>query len=578
MPDGLVTSRRLVWTLGAVCALGFGLRCWALGFGLPGVYNPDEIPILNRALAFAKGDPNPHNFLYPSLQFYALFLWELLFFVVGRLAGWFTSLDAFRQEYFTDPSRLILAGRALTALCGTATILVVYRFGARLYDRGVGVAGAVFMAVAPFAVRDAHYVKLDVPVTLLTAMTHAALARIVVDPAAAARRRSWIVAGLLGGLAVSTHYYVVFIVVPFAAVAAVQAVRSRDWAHTSGLLASAAAAVAAGFLIGTPFIVAEPRTALRDISGVREVDIDRALAGGGPFTSLGPYARMLLHDAMGWPVCIAAVVGAVASLVSDWRRGILLIAFPLAFLAFISHTVPENRYVNAMLPMLAVAAAWAIVTAARAASRAPLAAAAVVGLAAVPGLLGSIHSDRFFNHADTRTLARTFIERTIPPGASVLIQPYSAPIHPSRDSVLEALQTNLGDPARASIKFQLELAVSPYPVPAYRTIFLGEGGMDADKLYVLPREFRGGAGLQPLRQRGIEYVVLKRTNVDNPAMAPLEAALAHEARLLATFSPYRPGVDAARLAAVPPFFHNTAARIDPALDRPGPIIDIWQLP
>ena len=33
-------------------------------------------PILNRALAFGKPDLNPHNFLYPTLYFYALFVWE----------------------------------------------------------------------------------------------------------------------------------------------------------------------------------------------------------------------------------------------------------------------------------------------------------------------------------------------------------------------------------------------------------------------------------------------------------------------------------------------------------------------
>ena len=60
-----------------------------LTYGLPAIYNPDETPILNRALTFAKGDPNPHNFVYPTLYFYALFVWEGLFFVAGWLVGAF---------------------------------------------------------------------------------------------------------------------------------------------------------------------------------------------------------------------------------------------------------------------------------------------------------------------------------------------------------------------------------------------------------------------------------------------------------------------------------------------------------
>src|SRR4029450_6284771 len=145
-------------------------------------------PILDRALTFAKGDPNPHNFLYPTLYLYALFAWEGLYFVVGRGLGWFDSVAAFQNAYFVDGSGHILAARLLTALCGAATVVGVFWFGARLYGRAVGLAGALFLAVAPIAVRDAHYVKLDVPVTLFTVLAHAALAAVVVAPSASPRR------------------------------------------------------------------------------------------------------------------------------------------------------------------------------------------------------------------------------------------------------------------------------------------------------------------------------------------------------------------------------------------------------
>ena len=57
----------------AILALAAWLRVQGLAFGLPAVYNPDEIAIMSRALAFAKGDLNPHNFLYPTFYFYVLF-------------------------------------------------------------------------------------------------------------------------------------------------------------------------------------------------------------------------------------------------------------------------------------------------------------------------------------------------------------------------------------------------------------------------------------------------------------------------------------------------------------------------
>ena len=72
--DGSVWVR-VVW--GSVIALAaLVLRLLGLRYGLPAIYNPDEVAIMSRALAFAKGDLNPHNFLYPSLYFYVLFAWE----------------------------------------------------------------------------------------------------------------------------------------------------------------------------------------------------------------------------------------------------------------------------------------------------------------------------------------------------------------------------------------------------------------------------------------------------------------------------------------------------------------------
>ena len=93
------------------------------------------------------------------------------------------------------------------------------------------------------------------------------------------------------------------------------------------------------------------------------------------------------------------------------------------------------------------------------------------------------------------------------------MQPYGPPLRQSRDALIEALRTHLGSEAKASVKFQQILALQPYPSPAYRLLYLGDTGLDQDKLYVLPNEFSADAGLAPLRRRGIDYVVLKRSTL-----------------------------------------------------------------
>src|SRR6187551_2116193 len=105
------------WVLAIAIAGAIALRAIGLGYGLPAVYNPDEVAIFTRAMGLGQSHFNPHNFLYPTLYFYALFVWEGLWFVVGRVAGVFDSLAAFERAFFVDPTSLYLAARLLTLLC-----------------------------------------------------------------------------------------------------------------------------------------------------------------------------------------------------------------------------------------------------------------------------------------------------------------------------------------------------------------------------------------------------------------------------------------------------------------------------
>ena len=128
----LPVRRRPLWTavLLVICIVALGLRLVGLRYGLPAVYNPDEVAIMSRALAFAKGDLNPHNFLYPTFYFYALFVWEGLDRGLVRCHGCRrVAIGAFQQEFFVDPTRVFVAGRLLTALCGTATVAATFVLG-----------------------------------------------------------------------------------------------------------------------------------------------------------------------------------------------------------------------------------------------------------------------------------------------------------------------------------------------------------------------------------------------------------------------------------------------------------------
>jgi hypothetical protein len=583
------------WRLVLVAVLIFAawLRLSGLSFGLPAVYNPDEVAIMSRALAFATGDLNPHNFLYPTLYFYVLFAWIGASFVVSWIVGATPSLSAFQTQFFVDPTAVYLAGRALGVACGVATVALVFMLGRRLFGARAGLAAALFLAVAPTSVRDSHYVKHDVPVTLAIVgaiLAIVALARSTADlesrsPAIAAGteaagtregdvRRRLLVAGALCGVAFSTHYYAVFLALPLA-IAAWQATHGGGWIAVVRAWIRAGLAAAVVFFALSPFLLVEPATAWNDIVANRQIVMDRAVSGGGQLFSSAPaYVRMLWNEAIGWPVALASLAGAF---LLAWRNpalALVLAAFPIAFLAFISNTVAASRYLNPVLPFVALTAGYAVAALSR---LGPLTAGLSV-LLAVPGLVLSFALGRFFQQTDTRTIALHAFEKQAPAGSTVLVQPYSVPFIQSKEGLEEALRIHVGDPSRASTKFRLRLGLDPYPEPAFRTLFLGEGGLDADKIYLSYDEVSGDRGLESLRRHGVRYVVLKRYNIGDLAGLSLRSLLKAHGTRVVVVSPYRRDVTAAEASAVAPFLHNTDTPYHPALERPGPGIEIWELP
>jgi hypothetical protein len=560
----------------AVAAIALGalaLRVTALDFGLPAVYNPDEVAIMSRALAFAKGDLNPHNFVYPTFYFYVLFGW------IGGLFGWqwltgtVASAAEFQARFFVDPTSVYFAGRLLSAIAGAATVAVVALLGRATFDRATGLVAAAFLAVAPLAVQDAHYVKHDVPVTLVITLALWLMARCWREAAAgsAPSRTAWFWPAAATGVAWSMHYYAVFLGIPLALTAGASR-GSDDRAAVARTALALFAIAAAVFFALSPFLLVEPATALRDIVANRQIVVDRAIEAGY-FGHLGEYLALLARPGLSMPICASGVIGAF---LLAWRRprtAALLLAFPVAFLLFIANTVPASRYLNPILPVVAVLAAHTLAAIATRYPR-PGTVLGVLGTVMAANALGqSVELVRFFGRPDTRTLAREVVEREAAAGSTVLVQPYSVPLHESREGLTAAVLAHAGSLDRVSTKSRLRLATSPWPHPAYRLLWLGEGGLDDDKIYVGPDTLAADP-IRVLREQRIDYVVLKGFDGADPRLEPVARALAARGTHVASITPYR----AASPDPGAPFLHNTDATLHANLARPGPPITIFRVP
>ena len=129
---------------------------------------------------------------------------------------------------------------------------------------------------------------------------------------------------------------------------------------------------------------------------------------------------MLWLDTVSWPVALLAAFGALGMLAVAPSRAIFLLAFPVPFLLFIANTAPASRYLNPVVPFMTLFAAWALARImSRISAHRPALFWVVVAVAAMPGLLASVASDRF-------------IRRTIPERwRSVSSKPTSRPVRQS---------------------------------------------------------------------------------------------------------------------------------------------------
>ncbi len=337
--------RQSMITLVIILALAALLRFVGIGSGIPFNIGVDEPEIMDRAVRMMKtGDFNPHFFDYPGLYFYAQLGVACLRFLVGATTGQWASLDQVHSADF------YLWGRALTALLGTLTVVLVYLAGMRWGTRSAALAAGL-MAVMPLHVRESHYVLTDVPATFFVALT------LLLTLRAHERERAvdfaW--AGAAAGLAAATKYPgALSLLLPMVAVWMTLGTKP------SRLVGSLAAV--GGF--GAAFLAAAPYTLL---------DLPAFLNGyahlAGYYSTTAPsepagvtYFKHLSRS-MAWPAFLLVLtglgLGAVRAIRGPGRvRWTITVVFPIVYFYFLSgQTLVYGRYLLPLLPFVCLLAA-----------------------------------------------------------------------------------------------------------------------------------------------------------------------------------------------------------------------------
>ena len=225
------------WILLGLFLLAYLLRVLGVDWGFK---NGDERP--NFAAKVLAGELTPPSFFYPPLNNYLTAICFGVMFVVGRVLGFYHSIQDFKDSYFENVMSFYMVGRFHTAMWGAllapVAALIARRF--ELSWRSSFGVGLIFACLAP-SVWWSHVAKPETGMVGGCLLLGLSILAFLDD-----KKSYWMAAavGVSAAIAVGFKHNAIFLVMPLMVACAVLAyLESRDVRQT---LIGAAIAIVAG--------------------------------------------------------------------------------------------------------------------------------------------------------------------------------------------------------------------------------------------------------------------------------------------------------------------------------------------
>lgn len=429
MQTGLrwLSQRKSALLLGAILLLAFVLRIRGIAFDLPNLYHPDEDAVVMPALTILKtGDWRPTRLEYGSLHIYLLTVVSALSFVLlarnGRIPTDTTALPIYERGSYPAVyafPEFFIAARLVSVLMGTAAIFLIYLLGKRLGGNRLGLLAAGITAVLPYHVADAHFATTDTPLFFWITLALFLMVR-TYDNWEHDNAWSYVGAGFVAGLATSTKYNGIVLMLPLVLIPLLRGRSLEDAVRMR--TAAGPLAMAAGFVAGTPY-------ALLDLPHFLSWFGYSLRLYNAPVTRVTAAWRWHLDYHLGAPHAPIFLLG-IAGFLLSWRvwgrRGLLLNSFALALLLAVLNQT--NYQARMWQPASMVVILWAALTVTSfvtwlekrlhgTARQRVIGALPYVVL--VPLLVVSWQYGRRFQMGDVRSAAAQWIRENVPHGTPI---------------------------------------------------------------------------------------------------------------------------------------------------------------
>jgi 4-amino-4-deoxy-L-arabinose transferase-like glycosyltransferase len=434
-----------------IVVLAFVVRLWGVNFGLPYLEHVDEWNVAERALHIVQsGSFDPYDYRNPSLadDDRQAFTYPSLFtylqtevftarFLQGVAAGHYDG-----TSNLSDP--LVKAdfyewGRELTALLGAGTVLLVFLIGRRYYGRRAGLVGALFLSFFYLHALNSHWITTDVPSGFFALLPFFWIYRIGEGDD---RKRIYLLGGLFCGLAMGSKYNNLLILLPLV-LSHLLSRSPRRWLNWN--LPLAFAAIFAGFFISSPFIFWHLPAFFKDLAAIINHYQNEGHPGFDGSDNWRYYISAMWADNA--VVVALALAGVALAFARHKRQDIIFLSFPLlSYIQLSGYKVNFTRNLMPIIPFLTILAGWALVviigfiwekglakikvSSANLKSWQNPTLGVVAILAIISPALAIVNYDRYNAYPTNRARATEYIEKELPQGSKLWIEPFSVDMLP----------------------------------------------------------------------------------------------------------------------------------------------------
>lgn len=430
----MIDSRPDRWVLAGLLLVGLALRLGAIDWGM-GLREFDGYYVGNESKVWRSTAGFPGNYLTNRQYIYGTALQNSV--GLGLLPARALWRAGYRRPFLglEYHQLVILAHRAVNAILGALTVLLVYLLGRHLYDERTGLLAAGLLCFALVHVTHSGFGTLDVPMSFLVVATILLAARAFEG----GRRRDFLLLGLVGGFLAATKISgTLILAVPAvllvnevlnrpepiskeASSAAPRSTGSRgvEWGKNLSLAFVAAAVI---FAISTPNVWLRFGEFLDFMSEQRHIWVARTEH------SLPAIVGEWVSDtalAMTPVVAMLAGVGLLLGRVGVRRgRG----AIEYALVAYIAVNIIfwrgylQPRFLIPLVPLLCLYAARPPILLMGQPGRLPRAAGGLAAMVALgTGVYASTAEVLYRRNPDTRTSASAYVARHLPAGTSLAV-------------------------------------------------------------------------------------------------------------------------------------------------------------